>query len=153
MALGSQIQAWRISRGRSVDDLAAALRIDPGNLEDIEADLVDPSASTLESLATAMHIPVAWLFHHPTAFQHLFQEPDEDGLTEPPSPDPVTERILAGSRMDRSLYILLTALIQSAEPKLLRAAEMSLRSLLKQSRKPSIPWQDRPSGHFEPPND
>ena len=100
-----------------------------------------------------MKIPVAWLFAHPTAFQELFQDSDECGGSGPPGPDPVTERILAGSRMDRSLYVLLTALIQSAEPRLLRAAEMSLRSLVKQSKQSSVPWQNRPSGHFEPPSD
>ena len=55
--------------------------------------------------------------------------------------------------MDRSLYVLLTALMQAGDPKLLRAAEMSLRSLVKQSRQATVPWQQRPSGHFEPPND
>ncbi|HEY6084324.1 MAG TPA: XRE family transcriptional regulator, partial [Nitrospira sp.] len=122
-------------------------------LEDIEADEIDPPASTLESLASALKVPVTWLFTHPTSFQHLFPEPEEDLPAGSPASDPVTERILTGSRMDRSLYVLLTALIQSAEPKLLRAAEMSLRSLVKQSKQASVPWQSRPSGHFEPPSD
>src|SRR5262245_51471671 len=153
MLLGSQIQAWRMSRGRSIEELATTLGIESRVLEDIEADSVDPTASLLESLAEAMKIPVAWLFAHPTAFQQLLQDSDECSVIEPPGPDPVTERILAGSRMDRSLYVLLTALIQSAEPRLLRAAEMSLRSLVKQSKQSSVPWQNRPSGHFEPPSD
>jgi transcriptional regulator with XRE-family HTH domain len=153
MSLGSHIQAWRISKGRSLDDVAAALRVEPSILEGIEAAQIDPSASTLESLAATLNIPVAWLFTHPAAFRQLFQDPDEEETTAPPGPDPVTERILAGSRMDRSLYVLLTALIQSAEPTLLRAAEMSLRSLVKQSKQAAIPWQNRPSGHFEPPSD
>ncbi|TKS60400.1 MAG: hypothetical protein EWM72_01438 [Nitrospira sp.] len=55
--------------------------------------------------------------------------------------------------MGRSLYVLLTALIQAGDPKLLRAAEVSLRSLVKQSRQAAAPWQQRPSGHFEPPSD
>ncbi len=122
-------------------------------LEGIEAAEIDPPASTLESLAATLKIPVAWLFSHPTAFRQLFQDPDVEDVLDPPGPDPVTERILAGSRMDRSLYVLLTALIQSAEPKLLRAAEMSLRSLVKQSKQTTVPWQNRPSGHFEPPSD
>jgi hypothetical protein len=65
----------------------------------------------------------------------------------------VTDRILAGSRADRSLYVLLTTLMQAGDPKLLRAAEMSLRSLVKQARQATVPWQQRPSGHFEPPSD
>ena len=55
--------------------------------------------------------------------------------------------------MDRSLYVLLTAIMQSGEPKLLRAAEVNLQSLVKQAKQATIPWQNRPSGHFEPPND
>jgi len=69
------------------------------------------------------------------------------------SPDPVTERILRGSHTDREMYVLLTSLLLHGEPKLLRAAEVNLRSLLKQARTSTVPWQNRPSGHFEPPND
>jgi transcriptional regulator with XRE-family HTH domain len=153
MALGEQIQAWRISRGRSVDDLATELPLLPHVLEEIEAGAIDPSASLLEALAAALKIPPAWLFSHPTSFHTLFDDPKEDADSIPVGPDPVTERILAGSQMDRSLYILLTTIIQSGEPKLLRAAEVNLRSLVKQAKQSTVPWQNRPSGHFEPPND
>lgn len=153
MALGQQIQAWRMSRGRSIDNLAAESALEPQALEAIEAEEADPSASTLESLAAALKIPPAWLFHHPTSFRTLFEDPEEPDNSVPPGPDPVTERILSGSRMDRSLYVLLTAIMQSGEPKLLRAAEVNLRSLVKQAKQATIPWQNRPSGHFEPPND
>ncbi len=152
MAIGSQIQAWRLSRGFSPEYLAAEAGISLQALDEIEAESLDPSTGTLERLATAMKIPVAWLFAHPNAFDLLFREPDEKEET-PNGPDPVTERILAGSRMDRSLYVMLTALIQRGEPKLLRAAEMSLKSLVKQSKQSTVPWQNRPSGHFEPPSD
>ena len=153
MALGEQIQAWRISRGHSVETLAAESQLLPRVIEEIEADGVDPSASILEALAAAMKIPPAWLFSHPTSFRTLFEGPEEDESSTPEGPDPVTERILAGSRMDRSLYVLLTAIMQSGEPKLLRAAEVNLRSLVKQAKQATIPWQNRPSGHFEPPSD
>lgn len=33
------------------------------------------------------------------------------------------------------------------------AAEVNLRSLLKQSRQATVPRQSRPPGHFEPPSD
>jgi len=151
MAVGAYIQAWRLSRGHSLEALAAEAQITCYTLEKIEADEIDPGTSALESLAGALKIPAAWLFTHPTSFQHLFA--DDEGMDVPSGPDPVTERILSGSRMDRSLFILLTTLIQSAEPKLLRAAEMSLRSLVKQSKQATVPWQSRPSGHFEPPSD
>ncbi len=154
MALGQQIQAWRISQGRSVDDLAAESHLQPHVLADIEAEEVDPSASILEALAAALKIPPAWLFSHPTSFRTLFDGPEEeDEGSIPTGPDPVTERILTGSRMDRSLYVLLTAIMQSGEPKLLRAAEVNLRSLVKQAKQATVPWQNRPSGHFEPPSD
>ena len=153
MALGQQIQAWRISRGHSVDDLAAELHLLPHVLEEIEAEVIDPSASQLEALAAALKIPPAWLFSHPSSFRTLFDDPESDASFTPAGPDPVTERILAGSRMDRSLYVLLTAIMQSGEPKLLRAAEVNLRSLAKQAKQATIPWQNRPSGHFEPPSD
>jgi transcriptional regulator with XRE-family HTH domain len=153
MALGQQIQAWRISRGRSINDLASDSRLPPHMLAQIEAEEIDPSASLLEALATALKIPPAWLFSHPTSFRTLFEDPEDDANSIPAGPDPVTERILAGSRMDRSLYVLLTAIVQSGEPKLLRAAEVTLRSLVKQAKQASVPWQNRPSGHFEPPSD
>jgi len=41
----------------------------------------------------------------------------------------------------------------SRRPETVAAAEMSLRSLVKQSRQATVPWQQRPSGHFEPPSD
>ena len=153
MAIGPQIQAWRLSRGLSLEYLAAETSLSLQALQDIEAESLDPSISILEKFAAVMKIPVAWLFAHPHAFQLLFHEPDEAEDTTPDGPDPVTERILTSSRMDRSLYVMLTALIQSGEPKLLRAAEMSLKSLVKQSKQSTIPWQNRPSGHFEPPSD
>jgi transcriptional regulator with XRE-family HTH domain len=153
MALGEQIQAWRISRGRSVNDLATELSLLPHVIEEIETGEIDLSLSQLEALATALKIPPAWLFSHPTSFRTLFDDPEEDAGSIPAGPDPVTERILAGSQMDRSLYVLLTAIMQSGEPKLLRAAEVNLRSLVKQAKQSTIPWQNRPSGHFEPPSD
>jgi transcriptional regulator with XRE-family HTH domain len=153
MALGQQIQAWRISRGHAVEDLAAKAHLPPHVLQEIEAEEVDPSVSLLEAIAAALKIPPAWLFSHPTSFRTLFDNPGEEESPIPAGPDPVTERILAGSRMDRSLYVLLTAIMQSGEPKLLRAAEVNLRSLVKQTKQATIPWQNRPSGHFEPPSD
>jgi transcriptional regulator with XRE-family HTH domain len=153
MELGQRIQAWRISRGRSVDDLSTELHLLPHVVEEIESGETDPPASLLEALAAALKIPPAWLFSHPTAFRTLFDDPEEDANSIPGGPDPVIERILVGSQMDRSLYVLLTALMQSGEPKLLRAAEVNLRSLVKQAKQATIPWQNRPSGHFEPPSD
>ncbi len=68
-------------------------------------------------------------------------------------PDPVLDHILQGVQGERELYVLLTAILQSGDSKLVRAAEASLRSLAKQARQATLPWQSRPSGHFEPPSD
>jgi transcriptional regulator with XRE-family HTH domain len=152
MAIGALILAWRVARGQSLEDVAAKANLSPTVLEKIEAECVDPPVSTIESLAAALKVPVAWLFAHPTTFEVLFERPEEENAMTPDGPDPITDRILAGSRMDRSLYVLLTAILQSGEPKLFRAAEASLRSLVKQSQQATVPWQNRPSGHFEPPN-
>ncbi|MFO0707912.1 MAG: helix-turn-helix transcriptional regulator [Nitrospira sp.] len=152
MPIGSLIQAWRLSRNQSIDVLCKTAGLAASQLEEIETDQVDPSATTIESLATALGIPPSWLFESPQSFARLFEDGDEQEPL-PRQGDPVTERILTGSRMDRSLYVMLTALMQAGDPKLLRAAEMSLRSLVKQSRQATVPWQQRPSGHFEPPSD
>lgn len=152
MPIGSLIQAWRLSRRQSVEGLSEAAGISPSLLDLIEANQNDPSTATVEAVAAALQIPPSWLFDVPQSFECLFEDTGEDDA--PPSgADPVTARILTGTRMDRSLYVLLTALMQAGDPKLLRAAEMSLRSLVKQSRQATVPWQQRPPGHFEPPND
>jgi transcriptional regulator with XRE-family HTH domain len=152
MSIGLFIQGWRLSRNQSIESLSDAAGIPATLLEQIEVDQADPATSTVEALASALCIPPSWLFDNPRSFTCLFtdsaeEEPDTAQI------DPVTDRILAASHADRSLYVLLTTLMQSGDPKLLRAAEMSLRSLVKQSRQATVPWQQRPSGHFEPPND
>ena len=153
MPIGALIQAWRLSRKQSIEALSKTAGISTAQLEEIETDQTDPSSATLESLATALRIPPSWLFDTPKSFDCLFNESGDDEPPPPERTDPVTERILTGSRLDRSLYVMLTALMQAGDPKLLRAAEMSLRSLVKQSRQATVPWQQRPPGHFEPPND
>lgn len=157
MSIGSHLQAWRLSRGQPADVLARKADLPVATIEAIETGELDPPVSTLEALASALRVPVPWLFGNPKDFELLFEQSEEereggwpfqlDGV------DPVTERILLGTRCDRTLYALLTALIQNGDPKLLRAAEVSLRSLVKQSRQATVPWQSRPPGHFEPPSD
>ena len=153
MSIGLFIQSWRRSRNQSIESLSGAARIPTTLLEQIEADQADPTTGTIEALASALRIPPAWLFDNPRSFECLFTDSSESEEPDTSQIDPVTERILAGSHSDRSLYVLLTALMQTGDPKLLRAAEMSLQSLVKQSRQATVPWQQRPSGHFEPPSD
>ena len=153
MSIGSFIQSWRIFRNQSIESLSNAARIPSALLEQIEAGQTDPTTATVEALASALRVPSSWLFDNPRSFEYLFTDSTESEEPDRSQLDPVTDRILAGSHADRSLYVLLTTLIQSGDPKLLRAAEMSLRSLVKQSQQATVPWQQRPSGHFEPPSD
>ncbi len=155
MPIGDAIQAWRLSKRQSVSSLAERAGLTPDALEAIERGDADPPASTLDRLAQALAIPPSWLYGDPRLLALL----TTDGDGEPLAPDhghsldPVTERILLASKDERELYALLTALLQAGEPKLVLAAEASLQSLVKQARRASIPWQSRPSGHFEPPAD
>lgn len=153
MQNGPLVQAWRLSKNHSIESLSASAGISASYLEQIESEDIDPSAATLQALAAALRIPPGWLFESPQSFECLFSDGDNEVEPDLSCPDPLTERIVAGTRADRSLYVLLTTLIQAGDPKLLRAAEMSLRSLVKQSRQATVPWQQRPSGHFEPPSD
>ncbi len=153
MPIGPLIQAWRLSKNQSLKSLSDAAGITTEVLQQIENNQSDPSTAMIEALAAALHIPPAWLFDTPHSFDCLFKDFEEEEQPSSSHPDPVTKNILTGSRMDRSLYVLLTALMQAGDPKLLRAAEVSLRSLVKQSRQATVPWQQRPPGHFEPPND
>ena len=143
-----------MARKQSIESLSNATGLPHDFLDQIEASQTDPTAGTIETLARALRVPPSWLFDHPGSFELLFTDASDEG-EEPDVAqlDPVTDRILAGSRADRSLFVLLTTLMQAGDPKLLRAAEMSLRSLVKQSRQATVPWQQRPSGHFEPPSD
>lgn len=134
--------------------LAARADVALQTVEAIESDEHDPSLSVLEALARGLGIPPAWLHAHPREFALLFEEPDEeDSSDDVTGVDPVLERILSAVGQERTLFVLLTTLLQTDDAKLVRAAEMSLRSLVKQSRQAIVPWQSRPSGHFEPPSD
>lgn len=154
MPIGTCIQGWRLVRKQSIESLSTDAGLPHDFLEQIEAGQIDPTTNTIEALARVLRVPPSWLFDHPQYFEYLFSDASEEG-EEPDAVqlDPVTDRILTGSRADRSLFVLLTTLMQAGDPKLLRAAEMSLRSLVKQSRQATVPWQQRPSGHFEPPSD
>ena len=155
MLIGENLQAWRISRGHSLSALAEKAGLPPSSLEAIESGELDPTASNLGALATALGVPVSWLHGDPKELTLLMEDlevPDHDS-SRGHAIDPVVERILLASRRERTLFALLTAVLQSGEPQLLRAAEANLRSLAKQARQATVPWQSRPPGHFEPPSD
>lgn len=153
MSILLSVQAWRRERRQSLATLATKAGIATEQLESIESGETDPPASMIAALADAIGIPVSWLFHHPNSVKLLLTDSDNETLDGHDSPDPITERMLCGAQQDRELYLLLTSLLQEGDPKLLRAAEANLRSLVKQARRSTIPWQSRPSGHFEPPSD
>ena len=155
---GLFIRAWRVSHQLSIEDLAEKTGIPVSTLDSLETDDHDIRLSTIEVVAQGLGIPAAWLHTDPAEFDLLFKDEEEEEShpaeqVVPWRADPLFARILQGSRDDRSLYTLLTALLQTGDAKLIRAAEVSLRSLLKQSRQTALPWQSRPSGHFEPPSD
>lgn len=155
MTHGLFIQAWRLSKGRTSSDLATQAGLSMEALDAMESGDADPSGSALRAVAGALGIPTAWLFEDPKHMDLLFKDSDGEQSEALPigTADPIIQRILLAVQHDRSLYVLLTTLIQSGDPKLLRAAEASLRSLVKQSRQATVPWQSRPPGHFEPPSD
>ena len=154
---GLFIRAWRVSHQLSIDDLAKKTGIPASTLDALEMDDRDIRLSTIELVARGLGIPAAWLHTDPAEFDLLFKDEGEEAdPTCHPAPwraDPLFGRIREGSRDHRSLYTLLTALLRTGDSKLIRAAEVSLKSLLKQSRQTALPWQSRPSGHFEPPSD
>ncbi len=156
--MGSNLQAWRVARRLSLESLAEKAGCPADALQALENGILDPPLSLLEKLAGALGVPPSWLFSHPKQVDLLTGDPDGDtdetGDTSPQdSVDPVIERILLGTHTDRELYTLLTALLRSGDPKQLRAAEVSLRSLVKQSKQATLPWQNRQPGNFEPPSD
>ena len=155
MPFSSSLLAWRKARQISTSELASASGIDQTTIESIENGELDPVVSIVEALAKGLAIPPAWFYSTPKAIELLLGDPDGEETLYPKldSPDPVTERILHGKQVDQELYVLLTSLLRHGEPKLIRAAEVNLRSLLKQARTATVPWQSRPPGHFEPPSD
>ena len=153
--IGTFVRAWRVSQKYSENALAERAGIAISLVQDLEAEQCDPSVSLLEALAAALNIPLPWLFIPPSDFELLCKDDEEEplALSTLTGADPVLDKILMAAGQDRSLYVLLTALLQSGDPKLLRAAEVSLRSLVKQSKQATVPWLSRPPGHFEPPSD
>lgn len=155
MPIGANICGWRRSRGLSLAALASQTGLEAPHLEAIESGETDPSASTLDAIASALRLPTSWLYGNPKQLELLVTDPDGDPIGSPDEGaiDPVLQQVLEATRQRRDLYVLLTAVLQSGDPKLLLAAEASLKSLAKQARQASVPWQSRPSGHFEPPSD
>lgn len=155
MSLGANIQAWRVSRGYSGAALAKKADILEDTLASIESDTFDAPVSILPAVAGALGIPASWLWADPRHLTLLMEGGEDDNLKTHSTlrVDPVMEQVLRTANIEPEMYVLLTAIVQSGEPKLVRAAQASLRSLAKQAKQPTVPWESRPSGHFEPPSD
>ncbi|GKS58514.1 hypothetical protein YTPLAS18_20410 [Nitrospira sp.] len=158
MSLPEQVQAWRTSRHLTIEDLADKCSLSTEVLSEIESGLLDPCASILVTIARGLGIPASWLYTDPRHLQLLTQygvmeEEAHDAAAERPVVDPVLERILASARQDRTLFTLVTVLLEAEDARLLRAAEVSLRSLVKQVKPVNVPWVFRQPGNFEPPSD
>jgi transcriptional regulator with XRE-family HTH domain len=151
------IRAWRLFRGLSLEELAAKSALSVSTVESMETGESTVVLSDMEAMAGGLGIPPAWLFIDPKELDLLFNDEDEHGELLQSAcrqqPDPIYAKILVNMRQNRQLYTLLTALLESGEAKLIRAAELSIKSLLKQSRQSALPWQSRVPGNFEPPSD
>ena len=88
---------------RDLKNTVAALR-NKLELEQIESEEIDPSSATLQALAAALRIPAGWLFDSPQSFECLFSDGDDQEEPGASGPDPVTERILAGSQMNFYMF-------------------------------------------------
>lgn len=61
-AIGLQVRQQRKQEGLTVSELAAAADISPGMLSKIENGQISPSLGTLQTLASALNVPIALLF-------------------------------------------------------------------------------------------
>jgi transcriptional regulator with XRE-family HTH domain len=150
--IGERIRAWRSYRNLEQSALESVAKLAPGSLDAIESGREDPPASTLDALAQVFGIPSPWLFGEPRTLMALVDEEDADDRMLA-DVDPVTTDILRATDQQRDLFALLARVIHSGDSKLLRAAEVNLKSLIRQIPRTTVPWQTRPSGHFEPPSD
>lgn len=158
MAHLTYIQAWRTYHQLTLEGLAEKSGLSPDLLADIEAGTCDPQASVISVLASSMEMPPGWLYGKPQDLELLLRHSDEDGAADQheisaAKIDPVVDRMVRSVRTNRTVYALLTVLVQSGDERLIRAAEVSLRSLVKQLKPAEVPWASRQPGHFEPPSD
>jgi transcriptional regulator with XRE-family HTH domain len=149
VTLGERIAAWRMARRLAPDDVAKRAVIALTRLSAIERGEEEASGSEIEALASSLGIPPGWLYDDPKQFLALVESDGESCIES----DPVTARMLAAAGAERALFTLLAQLVWAGEPRLVRAAEVSLRSLVKQIPRTTVPWETRPPGHFEPPSD
>lgn len=155
MSIHQHLSTWCQHKGFSLADLSRKAGVDLASLQNFQKGEWDPPLSTMTILAQALDIPVSWLHSDPRTIQRLWNDPDDDNPTLPDSSlsDPVFQRMIEVSREYQDIFTLLTSILHHGDPKLIRAAQVNLQSLLKQARPTTLPWGSRPPGHFEPPSD
>lgn len=155
MTIHHHLGHWCQTRGLSLADLSQQTGVALTNLQDFQKGSWDPPLSVIASIAESLNVPESWLHSDPRILLRLWNDPDEDNpeLPDKSSSDPLFQRIIQASRDYQDIFVLLTSILHHGDPKLIRAAQVSLLSLLKQARPTTIPWGSRPPGHFEPPND
>jgi len=155
MSIHQHLSHWCQTKGLSLADLSRQTGVAMPDLQDIQKGEWDPPLSVMTSIAQSLDVPVSWLHNDPRTIQRLWNDPDEDHPEFPDasSTDPIFHRIIQASREYQDIFVLLTSILHHGDPKLIRAAQVSLQSLLKQARPTTFPWESRPPGHFEPPSD
>lgn len=155
MSIHQHLSHWCQTKGFSLADLSRQTGVAITNLQDLQKGEWDPPLSVLTSIAQSLDVPVSWLHSDPRTIQRLWNDPDEDNPEFPDvsSTDPIFQRIIRASREYPDIFILLTSILHHGDPKLIRATQVNLQSLLKQARPTTVPWGSRPPGHFEPPSD
>jgi transcriptional regulator with XRE-family HTH domain len=155
MSLGGHINQWCQFRGITLSELAEKTGVQITLLQSLQSGDPEIPVSLFDTISGHLNIPTAWLHYDPQVIQRLWNDPDEDHPQLPPvtSSDPLFQRILQTSREYQDIFVTLTSLLHHGDLKLIRAAQVSLQSLLKQARPTTVPWGSRPPGHFEPPSD
>ena len=155
MSIHQNLSNWCQAKGLSLADLSRQTGVAMTSLQDFQKGEWDAPLSVITAIAQSLDVPVSWLHSDPRTIQRLWNDPDEDHPEFPDtsSSDPIFQRMIQASREYQDIFILLTSILHHGDPKLIRAAQVSLQSLLKQARPTTVPWGSRPPGHFEPPSD
>ena len=155
MSIHQHLGQWCQAKGLSFAELSRQTGVAMTKLQDFQKGEWDPPLSVVISMAQSLDVPVSWLHSDPRTISRLWNDPDEDNpeLPDVSSSDPIFQRIIQSSREYQGIFVLLTSILHHGDPKLIRAAQVSLQSLLKQARPTTVPWGSRPPGHFEPPSD
>ncbi len=155
MAHTLYLRQWCQYHHLTLSQLSDQTGIELDILRSVQEGSMDPSLSLLDRITEQLHIPTSWLLHDPHVIQRLWNDLDEEQpeLPDDHSIDPLFACMIQAYRQHPELFVLLTNLVHDDDPKLIRASQVNLQSLVKQIRKTTLPWGSRPPGHFEPPSD